>query len=59
MSNSIAQQLVSQIPWGHNLVILDKIQAPVKKLWYAQMTLQHEWSQPVLVHQIVPCGRPK
>jgi predicted nuclease of restriction endonuclease-like (RecB) superfamily len=41
-----------QIPWGHNSELLDRLQDPTQRLWYAQKTLEHGWSRPVLVHQI-------
>ncbi|MEK7833937.1 MAG: DUF1016 N-terminal domain-containing protein, partial [Acidobacteriota bacterium] len=34
-------QLVAQIPWGHNLVILEKIKDSVEREWYARQTLQY------------------
>ncbi len=49
---SIAQQLVSQIPWGHNLVILSKTESREEALFYVQKTIQNNWSRAVLTHQI-------
>jgi predicted nuclease of restriction endonuclease-like (RecB) superfamily len=48
----IVQQLVAQIPWGHNLKILDLVKAPAERLWYIQQAVQHGWSRNVLVMQI-------
>ncbi|MGB8700077.1 MAG: PDDEXK nuclease domain-containing protein, partial [Thermosynechococcaceae cyanobacterium] len=48
----IVQQLVAQIPWGHNVRILDHVKAPDERLWYAQQTIENGWSRNVLVHQI-------
>jgi predicted nuclease of restriction endonuclease-like (RecB) superfamily len=48
----IAKQLVSQIPWGHNLVIIGKIKNPNEALFYVQKTIQNNWSRAVLTHQI-------
>ena len=45
-------QLVAEIPWGHNLVLLEKPSETEKRLWYAQKTVEHGWSRAVLVHQI-------
>ncbi len=45
-------QLVAQIPWGHNLVILEKIKDSVEREWYARQTLQYGWSRAVLIYQI-------
>jgi predicted nuclease of restriction endonuclease-like (RecB) superfamily len=46
------QQVVGQIPWGHNLRILDLVKDPNQREWYVRATLQHGWSRNVLVHQI-------
>ena len=48
----IVQQLVAQIPWGHNVRLLDKVSDPGERLWYAQKTLEHGWSRNVLAMQI-------
>jgi predicted nuclease of restriction endonuclease-like (RecB) superfamily len=45
-------QLVAEIPWGHNAVLLDKLKQPRQRLWYAEKVVQHGWSRAVLVHQI-------
>ncbi len=46
------QQVVAQIPWGHNVRILDRVKEPMKREWYARATLQNGWSRNVLVLQI-------
>jgi predicted nuclease of restriction endonuclease-like (RecB) superfamily len=46
------QQVVAQIPWGHNVRILDRVKDPTERLWYVQQTIQYGWSRNVLVHQI-------
>jgi predicted nuclease of restriction endonuclease-like (RecB) superfamily len=51
-SESIVQQVVAQLPWGHNVRILDYVSDPEQRLWYAQATVEHGWSRNVLVHQI-------
>lgn len=48
----IVQQAVALLPWGHNLVILDKFSHNETRLWYAQKAIEHGWSRNVLVHQI-------
>ncbi len=45
-------QPVSQIPWGHNVVIFQKLKNKTDRLWYAQKTLEHGWSRAILEHQI-------
>ncbi len=49
---SIVKQLVSQIPWGHIIRIIQKIKEPSERRWYINKTIEHGWSRPVLVHQI-------
>ena len=49
---SIVQQAVGQIPWGHNLVLLSKVKDREQRLLYVQKTIEHGWSRNVLVHQI-------
>ncbi len=45
-------QAVAEIPWGHNVVLLEKIKNIQKRLWYAEQTKVNGWSRNVLVHQI-------
>ena len=46
------QQVVAQIPWGHNIVLMDKIANPEERKWYIEKSAQNGWSRNVLVHQI-------
>jgi predicted nuclease of restriction endonuclease-like (RecB) superfamily len=48
----IVQQPVAQIPWGHNVRILDKVKSTQERLWYVQSTFEYGWSRNVLEHQI-------
>ena len=48
----IWQPPVAKLSWSHHVVLLDKLETPEKRLWYAQFTLEHGWSRNVLVHQI-------
>lgn len=45
-------QLVAQIPWGHNIVLLEKVKDPSERTWYLQQTLEQGWSRNILIHQI-------
>jgi predicted nuclease of restriction endonuclease-like (RecB) superfamily len=49
---SIVQHVVGQIPWGHNVRILDAVKDPEQRLWYAQQTVINGWSRNVLLMQI-------
>jgi predicted nuclease of restriction endonuclease-like (RecB) superfamily len=48
----IVQQLVGKLPWGHNLVLLDKLKNSEDRVWYAKKTIENNWSRNVLVMQI-------
>jgi len=52
-SEPIVQQPVAQLPWGHILVLLDKLDDPATRDWYAQAAVQHGWSRNVLMNQIM------
>jgi len=46
------QQVVGQIPWGHNVRLLDLVKDQEERLWYAQQTIENGWSRNILVLQI-------
>lgn len=50
--DEITKQLVSQIPWGHNIVITQKIKNPSEAIFYVNKTIENSWSRNVLVFQI-------
>lgn len=46
------QQLVGQIPWGHNLAIITKSKSVNEALFYCEKTIENNWSRAVLINQI-------
>ena len=44
--------LLKEIPWGQNLLILKKLTAPAARLWYLRATARFGWSRNVLLNQI-------
>lgn len=46
------RQLVAEIPWGQNLLILNKLTDPAARLWYLRATASFGWSRNVLLNQI-------
>ena len=46
------QEALAQIPWYHNVTLLDKVKAPPEREFYLRQTIAHGWSRAVLVHQI-------
>ncbi len=61
---AIVQQAVGQLehanppepfallPWGHNVLLLDRVKDLTDRLWYARQTMVNGWSRPVLEVQI-------
>lgn len=45
-------QLVRQIPWGHNIVIVEKVKDSQARIYYLRAAIENGWSRNVLVHQI-------
>jgi len=48
----ILPQPAAEIPWFHNVILLEKLKDPAERLWYAAKTLEHGWSRAVLTVQI-------
>jgi predicted nuclease of restriction endonuclease-like (RecB) superfamily len=46
------QQLVAQLPWGHNVRILDHLKTREEREWYIRKALEHGWSRDILEMQI-------
>ena len=46
------QTVSAQIPWSHNLAILDKVKDSDQRIWYIKKTAENGWSHSVLIHQI-------
>lgn len=51
-SNEFVRQLVAQIPWWHNVLIIQKISDIPEALFYVRKTIENNWSRAVLTHQI-------
>jgi predicted nuclease of restriction endonuclease-like (RecB) superfamily len=49
---SIVQQLVGQLPWGQNLMLLTKLKTIEERQWYAAKAIEHGWSRNVMWHHI-------
>ena len=46
------QQVVAQMPWGHNIYLLNLVKNQEERLFYMQKAVEHNWSRSVLVNQI-------
>jgi predicted nuclease of restriction endonuclease-like (RecB) superfamily len=49
---SFVQEVLAQLPWYHQLALLDKLPGPQTRHWYAAKAVEHNWSRNVLVMQI-------
>ncbi len=48
----VVQRCVAQLPWRHNIAMLEKRKDPAERLWYADQAIENGWSRDVLVLQI-------
>jgi predicted nuclease of restriction endonuclease-like (RecB) superfamily len=49
----IGQQVVDQLPWGHNIMLLTKLDTREVREWYARSAIEYGWSRAELEHQIM------
>ena len=48
----VVQGPLAQLPWYHQVALIEKLHDPASRLWYAQKSLEHGWSRTILVVQI-------
>lgn len=48
----IVQRCVALLPWRHNIALIEKLDSPDDRIWYAQQATENGWSRDVLVLQI-------
>ena len=46
------QQVVAQIPWGHNIILIDKVKNIEERKWYINQSIINGWSRSLLTMQI-------
>ena len=46
------QAVLAQLPWYHQLALLDKLPDAESRRWYAAKAMEHNWSRNMLVMQI-------
>ncbi|OGH57653.1 MAG: hypothetical protein A3G34_13935 [Candidatus Lindowbacteria bacterium RIFCSPLOWO2_12_FULL_62_27] len=51
-NKSIVQRVVAQLPWRQNIALIERLNDRDTRLWYAEQTQRHGWSQPILCLQI-------
>lgn len=46
---TILQQPVAKLPWGHNILLMDKLKSNEERLWYAKKAIENGWSRSMLI----------
>ncbi len=52
LAGAIRPLPVAELPWSHNVILIEKIAEPAERLWYAAQAIQSGWSRDVLELQI-------
>jgi len=52
VTESAPPEPFASLPWSHNLLLLQKLEKPADRLWYAAKAIEHGWSRNVLALQI-------
>lgn len=50
--DEIGQQAIDQLPWGHNITLIYKVEDKIERIFYIQKTLENGWSRSILEIQI-------
>ena len=50
--SEFVQEVLAQLPWYHQLALLDKLATETDRRWYAAKAIEHNWSRNILVMQI-------
>ena len=50
--DAIGQRPVGQLPWGHVIELIEKLDDAELRDWYGAKDIAQGWSRPVLTHQI-------
>jgi len=48
----LRSSLLRNLPWGHIMVLLDKVTESEARQWYAAQAVEYGWSRAVLTHHI-------
>lgn len=49
---AIVQRCVAQLPWRHNICLMEKVKEPNRRLAYAMAAIEHGWSKTIMELQI-------
>lgn len=51
-SQDVLQHLVAKIPWGHNILLMEKVKDLKTRIWYMRAIVAQGWSRDILLHMI-------
>ncbi len=49
---TIVQKLFAQLPWGHNITLMEKVKEPNRRMVYAMAAIEYGWSKNILELQL-------
>src|SRR6266567_1492218 len=52
-AQAILQRLAAKIPWGHNILLMEKVKDLSARLWYMQQVVEHGYIREVLLSMIM------
>lgn len=52
MAEPLLPASIALLPWGQQIVLIEKVKAADIRHWYAQRAFEYGWSRAVLIHQI-------
>ncbi len=52
LDSTFVQQVVAQLPWGHNIFLIDLVPDKQNRLFYVRQTIENGWSRNIMVRQI-------
>jgi len=51
-ATEIVPQPVAQLPWGHNILLIERIKERTERFWYAEQVTTEGWSRDTLLQRI-------
>ena len=49
---AFVQEVLARTTWYHNIALLEKLDLPSDRVWYAHKAIENGWSRNILIHQI-------
>lgn len=49
---ALLNEIFANLPWGHNVKLIEAVKDPEARIWYGQQVIAHGWSRNVLMTKI-------